>query len=305
MSCRLLRTASCYVPDYLTGEYPSDYGWDCAGLGLAADPKIFKRLRKAEVLHDRKAMLGSLGCLTPELLQKYTAINYGASKGVWFMAGAMIFESDGLNYMGALVLVHAQSIHAVLACQVVLMGAIEAYRVNRGPFGGRDLDLVYPGGKRFDPLGLADDPDVAAELKVKEIKNGHLAMLSMFGYFVPSAVTGRGLVENSASLIADPFAVNRLTLETATQYTPCVAMFATAGKKTAAAPQVDLTGWYGPDRKKWLGPNIADSYVPDYLAGDHPGDYGWDSAGHEADPKTFERLSEAEVLHDCWVLSGA
>ena len=92
-------------------------------------------------------MLGTLWCLTPELLQKYSAINNGASKRVWFKAVAMIFESDALNYMGAPVLVHAQSIHAVLACQVVLMGAIEAYRVNGGPFGGRDLDLVYPGGK--------------------------------------------------------------------------------------------------------------------------------------------------------------
>ena len=99
------------------------------------------------MLHDRWAMLGTLWCLTCELLQKYTSIDNGASKGVWFKAAAVIFKSYGLNYMGAPALVRAQSILAVLACQLVLMGAIEAYRVIGGPFGGRDLDLVYPSGK--------------------------------------------------------------------------------------------------------------------------------------------------------------
>ena len=75
-------------------------------------------------------MLGTLWCLTCELLQKYTSIDNGASKGVWFKAGAVIFESYGLNYMGAPALVRARSILALLACQLVLMGAIEAYRVN-------------------------------------------------------------------------------------------------------------------------------------------------------------------------------
>lgn len=209
------------VPAYLNGTLPGDYGYD--PLGLGKDTEQVEKYRAYELLHARWAMLAAAGIIIPEGLQANGAAIKG---GTWFETGAEMLNGGTLNYFAVPwgIISNPLPLALVVLIEVGLMGAVERFRSSgEGPAGyspgiGKfdssifsGLDPLYPGGP-FDPLGLADDPEVLAELKVKEIKNGRLAMVSVLGFAVQSYVTGEGPYANWSKHVADPFGYNLLTI---------------------------------------------------------------------------------------------
>ena len=167
------------IPSYLDGTLAGDYGFD--PLGLGADGAI-EKYRVNEVLHARWAMLAIPGIVIPEAL--------GVPGGVWTETGKVFLDGEtGRPAFLELVPLYA-------AINVVLMAGVEKFRSDGVgpagfvPFKGKfdesafnGVDPINPGGP-LDFFDVAANPQDLAILKVKEIKNGRLAMVAMLGVFV-------------------------------------------------------------------------------------------------------------------------
>lgn len=163
------------------------YGYD--PLGIGKDPENVAKLRAFELIHCRWAMLGAAGMVIPEGLRA----NGAAIKSEnWLDAGTEMLEGGTLDYFAVpwAVIANPLPLAAIAVIEVVLVGAAETYRRSgSGPKGYAPgigsfesdafdgLDSLYPGGP-LDPFDLAADPEVFQELKIKEIKNGRLAMMA-------------------------------------------------------------------------------------------------------------------------------
>ncbi|KAK3232116.1 hypothetical protein Dsin_003997 [Dipteronia sinensis] len=202
-------------PSYLTGELPGDYGFDVAG--LSKDPVAFQRYFNFEILHARWAMLASLGAVIPEVLDMLGAFHF--VEPVWWRVGYSKLQGETLDYLGipGLHVAGSQGVIVIAICQALLMVGPEYARYcgieALEPLGiFLPGDINYPGGALFDPLKLSKDPVAFEDLKVKEIKNGRLAMVAWLGFYAQAGLTGKGPVQNLVDHISDPFHNNLLSM---------------------------------------------------------------------------------------------
>ncbi|KAM7514217.1 hypothetical protein LguiA_003800 [Lonicera macranthoides] len=187
-------------PSYLDGTLAGDYGFD--PLGLGEDPKSLKWYVQAELVHARFAMAGVAGILFTDLLR----VTGTSNLPVWYEAGATKFDFA--------------STRTLLFVQFLLMGFVETKRymdftkpgsqAKEGSFFGLEpalegLEPGYPGGPLLNPLGLAKDAESAKEWKLKEIKNGRLAMVAMLGFFAQASVTHAGPIDNLMEHLSNPW----------------------------------------------------------------------------------------------------
>lgn len=174
-------------PAHLDGSSPGDFGFD--PLGLAVVPENFERFKESELIHCRWAMLAVPGVLIPEFL----------GLGNWVEAQQWAATPGGqATYLGQPV--PWGTLPIILAVEAFTIAFAEAQRNDE-----KDLEKrKYPGGP-FDPLGFSKNPKQFEEYKVKEVKNGRLAILAFVGFAVQAAAyPGTGPLQNLAAHISDP-----------------------------------------------------------------------------------------------------
>lgn len=154
-------------------------------LGFSKDKELVgvKRLREAEVMHGRVAMMATIGYIIGE---STPTITYGMNTH-HTIANNQIPEVPG----------------TVMFPFFLAINIAEAYRANKGwvePGLGPLFTLrenYYPGDLGFDPLGLKpEDPKAFANMQAKELSNGRLAMIAVAGFCVQELVNGKGILEN-------------------------------------------------------------------------------------------------------------
>eukprot|EP00413_Alexandrium_margalefii_P015406 CAMPEP_0204533238 /NCGR_PEP_ID=MMETSP0661-20131031/12166_1 /ASSEMBLY_ACC=CAM_ASM_000606 /TAXON_ID=109239 /ORGANISM="Alexandrium margalefi, Strain AMGDE01CS-322" /LENGTH=462 /DNA_ID=CAMNT_0051539563 /DNA_START=84 /DNA_END=1472 /DNA_ORIENTATION=- len=134
--------------------------FDPLGFCTVGDEAAFRKLRSAEIKHGRVAMMASIGAL----MQHYVKL-----PGFEQVKGTFGAAMSGEGVLGLTVL-------------FVASGILE--------LAWRESDAREP-GNFGDPFGLKMYTD---EMRVKEISNGRMAMISVLGIFAAELATGKDAV---------------------------------------------------------------------------------------------------------------
>eukprot|EP01026_Neomeris_dumetosa_P044334 TRINITY_DN372_c2_g1_i1.p2 TRINITY_DN372_c2_g1~~TRINITY_DN372_c2_g1_i1.p2 ORF type:complete len:233 (+),score=48.94 TRINITY_DN372_c2_g1_i1:141-839(+) len=178
-------------PAWLDGSLAGDYGFDPLGLGKV--PSNLSRFREAEIINGRWAMLGAAGVLAVELF----------GQGNWYDAPTWAVTGGKPTYFGIEL---PWGLGFILAVEIFAMAGAEILRGSQEDPEKR----VYPGGA-FDPAGFSKNADSFETMKLKEVKNGRLAMLAMLGFFAQHAATGKTPLQNLGDHLSDAIANNFTT----------------------------------------------------------------------------------------------
>eukprot|EP01025_Chloroclados_australasicus_P002560 TRINITY_DN1058_c0_g1_i10.p1 TRINITY_DN1058_c0_g1~~TRINITY_DN1058_c0_g1_i10.p1 ORF type:complete len:268 (+),score=42.23 TRINITY_DN1058_c0_g1_i10:102-806(+) len=178
-------------PSWLDGSLPGDYGFDPLGLGEVESNLM--RMREAEIINGRWAMLGAAGVLAVE----------GLGFGNWYDAPTWAVTGGKPTYFGIEL---PWGIGFIAAFELFAVGGAEVLR-------GMQEDpekRIYPGGA-FDPAGFSKNSETFEKMKLREVKNGRLAMLAMLGFFAQHAATGKTPLQNLGDHLSDALANNFTT----------------------------------------------------------------------------------------------
>eukprot|EP00197_Chlamydomonas_leiostraca_P002672 CAMPEP_0202857030 /NCGR_PEP_ID=MMETSP1391-20130828/117_1 /ASSEMBLY_ACC=CAM_ASM_000867 /TAXON_ID=1034604 /ORGANISM="Chlamydomonas leiostraca, Strain SAG 11-49" /LENGTH=258 /DNA_ID=CAMNT_0049535777 /DNA_START=9 /DNA_END=785 /DNA_ORIENTATION=+ len=185
------------LPEHLNGSLPGDYGFD--PLGLGKDEQALKWYVQGELQNARWAMLAVAGILVPELLSSI-GFSWPGAGVKWFEAGAFPYFASAGALFGVQMLLFAW-VEFRRYQDIVKPGSASQdpiFTSNKLPAG----EVGYPGGI-FDPFGWSKGD--MATLKVKELKNGRLAMLAFAGFAAQAWTTGTTPLEALSKHLADPW----------------------------------------------------------------------------------------------------
>ncbi|KAL4447795.1 hypothetical protein ABPG75_005014 [Micractinium tetrahymenae] len=158
-------------PKHLDGTLLGDYGFDPLRLG-SKDKDVLKYYREAELTNGRWAMAAVAGILFTDLV----------GLGNWWEAGANVQSTFDLK--------------TLIVIEIATFAVLEGFRVKAyEKTGETGLGPFAP----FDPLNMRSD-----ETRLKELKNGRLAMIAFLGFSSQAAVQGLGPIECLQKHLADP-----------------------------------------------------------------------------------------------------